>query len=76
MAPVSHLPIAGGPGLQAFLRFDSRRGALRRKPAESLSELAARVDPEVALALRVVEQECYASVPPDAREAVDVLDRY
>lgn len=66
----------GGPALQAFLRFDTRRGRAGRRPAESLSELAGRVEPEVAEALRVVEQECYAPVQPDARAAVDVLDRY
>ncbi len=68
--------VAGGPALQAFLRFDTRRGTARRRPAESLRELAGRVQPEVAAALKVVEQECYAPVQPDARAAVDVLDRY
>ena len=68
--------MAGGPALQAFLRFDTRRGSARRRPAESLRELAVRVEPEVAAALQVVEQECYAPVQPDVRAAVDVLDRY
>jgi hypothetical protein len=67
---------AGGPALQAFLRFDTRRGSARRRPAESLRELAVRVEPEVAAALQIVEQECYAPIQPDARAAVDVLERY
>ena len=68
--------VRGGPALQAFLRYDDRRGSARRRPAESLRELAGRVAPEVAAALHVVEQECYAPVQPDVRTAVDVLDRY
>ena len=66
----------GGPALQAFLRWDLRQGARRRRPAESLRELAARSDAEVARALAVVELECYAARAPDPSAAVDVLDRY
>ncbi len=68
----------GGPALQAFLRYDARQGAGRRRPGESLRELSSRVDPEVAQALEVVEQECYAPLAPDApvaQGAVDVLER-
>lgn len=68
-------PAAGGPALQAFLRFDARLGARRRRPGESLRELSARLDPGLAPALEVVEQECYARQAPDPRPAVDLLER-
>ncbi len=71
--------VRGGPALQAFLRFDARLGARGRRPGESLRELSTRLsthlEPEVARALEVVEQECYAPVSPDPRGAVEVLDR-
>jgi protein-glutamine gamma-glutamyltransferase len=66
---------AGRPGLAAFLRWDARR-AVRRRPSETLAEVAARVEPPVAEALGVVEAECYAPSPPaDVPSAVAVLDR-
>jgi hypothetical protein len=69
---------ATGPALAAFLRLDARLGERRRRPGESLRELRGRLDPDPELgeALNVVEQECYAPTAPDARSAVDVLDRY
>ena len=54
----------GGPAVQAFTRWD----AGRRRPAETLAELAARlpVTEQEACALQVVEAECYApSVPAE-----------
>lgn len=79
-AELRPLPVRteGRPALQAFLRWDSRLGARRRRPAESLRELQARLDlpPELRAALDVVEQECYAATPPpDAARATTVLDR-
>lgn len=65
----------GGSALNAFLRWDARRGDERRRPAESLQELAGRVEPAVAEALGVVEQEVYGAQPTDPRRAVEVLDR-
>ncbi len=67
--------VSAGPALAAFLRFDARLGASRRRPGESLRELRARLSPVVSDALQVVEQECYAPVAPDPRGAVEVLDR-
>ncbi len=66
-----------GPALAAFLRFNGRLGVHGRRPGETLTELAGRlgVPAELSDALLVVGQECYASVPPQAAEAVDVLDR-
>jgi transglutaminase-like putative cysteine protease len=73
------LPVTatGRPALQAFLRFDARLGPRRRRPAESLGELRARLAPpaEVGAALEVVEQECYAAEPPPVDDAAAVLDR-
>jgi transglutaminase-like putative cysteine protease len=64
-----------GPALAAFLRYDARLGERRRRPAESLAELAARLGPGPAGALAVVEAECYAPSPPaDAVRAAAVLD--
>ena len=69
-------PLRAGPALAAFLRFDERLGERRRRPSESLAELAARLDPEPAAALRVVEDECYAPMPPrEAARAAELLDR-
>lgn len=65
-----------GTALAAFLRFDARQGLRARRPEESLSELRARSPGELGRALEVVEQECYAPVAPDPRQAVEVLDRY
>lgn len=68
----------GGPALQAFLRFDTRLGERRRRPAESVLELRARLDPpaEVRDALAAVDQELYGATPPAGLdEAVAVLDR-
>jgi hypothetical protein len=66
-----------GPALAAFLRYDARLGERRRRPAESLAELAARLGPEEASAVAVVEVECYAARPPaDAAQAAAVLDRH
>lgn len=70
--------VEGRPALQAFLRFDARLGAGRRRPAESLHELRSRLDvpQQVRHALELVEQECYAAVPPpQAAQAAEVLDR-
>jgi transglutaminase-like putative cysteine protease len=70
--------LPAGPALQAFLRLDERLGDRRRRQAESLRELAARLDPGLAGALNVVERECYSPTGPDAgevRAAVAVLDR-
>jgi hypothetical protein len=65
-----------GPALAAFLRYDARLGGRRRRESESLAELAARLGPEPAAALAVVEQECYAPSPPEgAEEAAALLDR-
>lgn len=65
----------GRPALAAFLRFDDRLGAARRRPAESLAEMAGRLGPVPAPALSVVAEECYAAVPPaDADSAADQLD--
>lgn len=67
----------GGPALAAFLRWDARQRE-RRRPAESLRELSARVPAPVREALEVVEAECYAPAGPDpqrVRTAVQVLDR-
>jgi transglutaminase-like putative cysteine protease len=74
------LPVhaAGRPALQAFLRFDARLGERRRRPAESLGELQARLAPvpEVRRALQLVDEECYAAVPPaEAAEVAALLDR-
>jgi hypothetical protein len=74
------LPVrtAGGPALQAFLRFDGRLGPRRRRPAESLGELQSRLDPAepVRQALQVVEEECYGAVsPPRVTEVAALLDR-
>lgn len=69
---------AGGPALQAFLRWDTALGEQRRRPAESLAELRARLDlpPDLHDAIEVVEQECYAADPPArAGEAAEVLSR-
>ena len=69
------VPVAG-PALAAFLRYDERLGERRRRPAESLGELAARLDPEPCSALAVVEAECYGASPPaDAHRAAELLDR-
>ena len=70
-------PVTGGPALAAFQRFDRRLGVHGRRPGETLSELAARLRLPADLrdAVRVVEQECYAPVPPPAGTAVAVLDR-
>jgi transglutaminase-like putative cysteine protease len=71
-------PAAGsaGPALAAFLRYDERLGQRRRRPSESLAELAARLDAEPRSALAVVETECYAATaPPEARRAAELLDR-
>ena len=69
-------PRPRGPALAAFLRYDARLGERRRRPAESLAELAARLGPEAAAALAVVEAECYAASPPeDAEAAARTLDR-
>jgi transglutaminase-like putative cysteine protease len=66
-----------GPALAAFLRYDARLGDRRRRPAESLAELAARLGPEEAAALAVVEAECYAATPPpEAESAAAVLERF
>jgi transglutaminase-like putative cysteine protease len=67
---------ASAAGLAAFLRFDERQGLRRRRPEESLKELRERSPAEVGRAIEVVEQECYAPVAPDVRQAVEVLDRY
>jgi hypothetical protein len=67
--------VATGPALAAFLRLDGRLGSRRRRPAESLRELGSRLDPAVAEALHVVEQEVYGPTAPDATRAVEVLDR-
>jgi hypothetical protein len=65
-----------GPALAAFLRYDERLGPLRRRPHESLAELARRLaDAAPVGALAVVESECYgASPPPEAERAAAVLD--
>ncbi|MDT7572984.1 MAG: protein-glutamine gamma-glutamyltransferase [Actinomycetota bacterium] len=64
-----------GPALAAFLRFDGRLGADRRRPQESLAELAGRLEQAPRRALSVVETECYgATPPPDALQAAAVLD--
>lgn len=76
--PQGGVPVAGRPALQAFLRFDERLGARRRRPAESLRELQQRLDPPgpVRQALEAVEQECYGAVPPaQVSRVVEVLDR-
>ncbi len=68
----------GGPALQAFLRWDDGLGAHRRRPAESLTELRARLDlpPDLRTAVEVVELECYAADPPaGVGDAVDALSR-
>ncbi|MCU1587573.1 MAG: transglutaminase domain protein, partial [Frankiales bacterium] len=70
--------LPAGPALQAFLRLDARLGEERRREAESLRELAHRLDPGLRDALNVVERECYAPVQPRPGEvsaAVAVLDR-
>lgn len=70
--------VAGRPALQAFLRFDARLGPRRRRSAESLGELQARLHPSepVRRALQVVDEECYAAVPPaEARRAAETLER-
>lgn len=70
--------VTGRPALQAFLRFDARLGARGRRPAESLGELQARLEaPEpVRRALQVVDEECYAAVPPaEAQRAAELLER-
>ena len=65
-----------GPALAAFLRYDEQLGARRRRPHESLAELAARLDEPPRRALAVVEAECYAATPPaDAQHAAELLDR-
>ena len=65
---------APGPVLTAFLRLDARLGPRGRRPSESLSEMRDRLGlpPE---AVAAVEQECYGAVPPQAAQAVEVLDR-
>ena len=70
-------PATGGPALAAFQRFDRRLGAHGRRTGETLTELAARLrlPAELRDAVQVVEQECYAPVPPPAGTAVAVLDR-
>ena len=69
-------PRSVGPALTAFLRYDERLGNRRRRSSESLAELAARLGPEPAAALAVVEDECYARIPPpDAAQAAALLDR-
>jgi transglutaminase-like putative cysteine protease len=73
--PTAAVPATAGPALAAFLRLDERLGARRRRPGESLRELGRRLDPGLAGALEVVEQECYAPVPPDPRAAVELLER-
>lgn len=65
-----------GPALAAFLRYDDRLGERRRKPHESLNELARRLDAAPRGALAVVEAECYGATPPtDAARAAELLDR-
>jgi transglutaminase-like putative cysteine protease len=65
-----------GPALAAFLRYDAQLGPRRRRPAETLSDLAARLEDAPVDALRVVEVECYAAEPPgDAAAAAEALDR-
>jgi transglutaminase-like putative cysteine protease len=66
--------VAVGPALAAFLRLDARLGDRGRRHAESLAELRDRVGLPAG-ALSVVERECYGPAPPDARSAVEVLDR-
>jgi transglutaminase-like putative cysteine protease len=75
--PADPAPLtASGPALAAFLRYDERLGEQRRRPQESLAELARRLDEAPRSALAVVEAECYgASPPPDAHTAAEVLDR-
>ncbi len=70
-------PATGGPALAAFQRFDRRLGPDGRRTGETLAELAERLDlpPELREAVQVVEQECYAPMPPPAATAVAVLDR-
>ena len=71
------MSLQGRPALQAFLRYDERLGPRRRHPTESLTELQERLGlpPEVRQALSVVEQECYAAVPPpEVTEVAGVLD--
>ena len=69
-------PVPTGPALAAFLRYDERLGSRGRRPSESLAELAVRLGPEPAAALAVVEDECYAPVPPPtAEQAAAQLDR-
>jgi len=73
------LPADGdASALAAFLRLDRRLASRRRAPAESLSEMAARLGlgGEQARAFATVEDECYAPDRPDPRSAVEVLDRW
>jgi len=65
---------SGRPALAAYLRWDATLGAARRRPGESLRQLAARLGapPRQRAALAVVEQECYAPVPPSAEQVQDV----
>jgi hypothetical protein len=69
---------ATGPALAAFLRFDERLGEQRRRPQESLAELARRLDDDgPRSALAVVETECYGASPPaEAERAAAVLDAW
>lgn len=77
-AALPEVVVTGRPGLAAFLRWDARQGAARRRPAETLAELTSRSarPPEVVAAIGVVEQELYAESPPaDVATAAAVLDR-
>jgi hypothetical protein len=68
---------AAGPALAAFLRYDARLGDSRRRPHESLAELARRLEEAPTDAFAVVEAECYgASPPPDVQQAAAVLDSW
>ena len=73
-----------GPVLQAYLRLDAALGGQAREPAQSLREVARRLNTaacshlEFAAALDCLERECYAIVPPAPAEvavAIAVFDR-
>ncbi|MDT7537798.1 MAG: protein-glutamine gamma-glutamyltransferase [Actinomycetota bacterium] len=65
-----------GPALAAFLRYDERLAAQRRRPPESLAELGRRLDEAPRGARALVEAECYGAMPPErALWAAELLDR-